>query len=764
MTFNFGLSTKINAIIVVAVTLPLILLGVLMFQTVSGITITNLERSVTENGTRRESAIQRNIQTTLSNISEFIAVNGTLMNLQLEVESDNPELAFADVAGNLEQALNTQLIEQPFFESAQLLDLQYRQSVIAGDAPLQQADIQDQRALISQYADRLSGTTDTQVFIVNNDGNVPSWSILTAVRAVSADGTSELRGYLLVTLDIETVFIDSLVPDANENELDLYAYLIVPTGAENVIIAPSNVIDDALFDVNSVGAQRALSNRASSVSIYDVGDDETTRRQVAGYTSTITIDNQQFALVTEANTSTAFNVVRQQFIGQAFVFGLAFTIFVVLIGLLVANQLVIPPIRNLRDAILAVIRGDFDTPVNAVTRGDELGDLATSFVDLREYTRDLITDMERRLQDRTRDVQITQNIAKTVTSERDLNKLMTQVVTLITDNFSNIYHAQIFMVDGESKYAVLRASTGSAGKELLARGHKLGVGSVSVIGQVTEQGQVIVARDTAESNVHRQNEFLSETRAELAIPLRLGDKIIGALDVQSKQSNSFDADEIATLETLADQITIAIENARLYTESERLLTTVQAERARETRRAWQQYLYQQRQSDLLVTSGVHTGYDFDLLREQVLTTGEAVVGKATDRNTIPFVVPVKLRDQVLGVIEYEVPEGEFEYNKVLLAQELVARLGISLENARLFQASQQATERERMVNDISTKLTSQTDIESILETAIREIEQALRTPQVAIRLGDAITSDGYSSNGNGYNAYPNGNHPDDTAQ
>jgi hypothetical protein len=90
----------------------------------------------------------------------------------------------------------------------------------------------------------------------------------------------------------------------------------------------------------------------------------------------------------------------------------------------------------------------------------------------------------------------------------------------LLERFESIYHAQIFLIDGS--YAVLKASTGEAGEQLFARGHRLSVGSLSVIGQVTQQNQTIIARDTATSEVHRRNEFLQETRAELAIPMRLG--------------------------------------------------------------------------------------------------------------------------------------------------------------------------------------------------------------------------------------------------
>jgi GAF domain-containing protein len=353
---------------------------------------------------------------------------------------------------------------------------------------------------------------------------------------------------------------------------------------------------------------------------------------------------------------------------------------------------------------------------------------------MREQVRALTEDMEQRLRARIRDVRVTQDISRTVTAERDLNRLMNQVVNLIVESFPSIYHAQIFLLDNAREYAVLRASTGEAGRALLERGHKLAVGSISVIGQVTEQGQVMIARDTAESDVHRRNEFLRATRAELAIPLRLGDQIIGALDVQSEQRDSFDSDQVTALQTLADQITIAIENARLYEESARLLADLERDRRATTRYAWQQHMHGNRTPGLQLFTGTDTGHDFSDLYQAVYISGKSIVGERTVRNTVPFAVPINLRGETLGVVEYEVPEAEFTHDKLLLAEELVSRLAISLDNARLFQDSQKSAQRERIVNEISAKLTGSTDIEDIIQTTIREIGLALRTPNVAIRL------------------------------
>ncbi len=166
-------------------------------------------------------------------------------------------------------------------------------------------------------------------------------------------------------------------------------------------------------------------------------------------------------------------------------------------------------------------------------------------------------------QRRAKQLEAVAEVSRAVSSLLDLDELLNTTVELIRDAFG-YYHAQVFLVDDENYAAWLRASTGEVGRILLERKHHLIVGSQSVIGQVTATGKPVVARDTDRDAVHRRNELLPDTRAECAVPLRIGTRIIGALDVQSTEPDVFDEEDIAILQTLADQLAVAIENARAY--------------------------------------------------------------------------------------------------------------------------------------------------------------------------------------------------------
>ena len=489
------------------------------------------------------------------------------------------------------------------------------------------------------------------------------------------DEAGVLQGVVIGTLNAEQLLIDNLT--FNSTTYPAYSYLVVP-GQTPIIIAPPEVIDQARASaVGSTAVQSAIEG-SSQTETYAIGQDRDTL--VIGHYAPINDPNDPnvilFAMVTEINANTPAAQASTYFSGAR--------IFPVIIGLitvlallvLLFNQLITPSLANLRVAIQAAARGDFSQPVSSVVRGDEIGALGAAFVDMRVQVRHLLDDLEGRVAARTRDISATQEISRYAATQHNMQTLLDQVVQLIVERFPNIYHAQIFLIDQERLYAILRASTGEPGKILLSRGHRLAIGSVSVIGQVIDQKQTIIARDTATSQVHRRNEFLPDTHAELAIPLRVANEVIGALDVQSTFRNAFSEDEVSILETMAEQIAVAIENARLYQESVRRLEDIDRANREATMATWRDYIYGQRQRQISSEAGTRTGTDLSDLRKQAIALGRIVAGSPTVHNTIPIAVPILLRGQILGAVEWELPLDDMNDNKLQLAQELANRLAV----------------------------------------------------------------------------------------
>jgi len=548
------------------------------------------------------------------------------------------------------------------------------------------------------------------------------------------DLRSNVTGYLLAELNIDVLIFDILLDEAQFR--NTYSYIATLDGE---VLAPVGFEEQARQSAVSHNLTQLGIQQQSGVESYQING-----TTYAGYYQELA-DTNRFVIITEAPISIGQLETTHFLLSTAPL--LLFVIIVIGIATYIGYRQITLPLQRLENNIYTLQNGDYTSKVNDTNRDDEIGSLARTFMTTRQQIAELVDDLQERITVGVRDLDATREVSRFAATQRDLQLLMNNVVNLITDKFPNIYHAQIFLIDDDHVYAVLRASTGEAGQKLLKRGHRLGVGTVSVIGQVTEEGRVIAARDIAASDVHRKNEFLPETRSELAIPLSLGEEIIGALDVQSKESNTFDEAQISILQTMSDQIAIAIENARLYEESIQRLEEIATSNQQETARAWNTYMQARRRTNLGSEYGINTDTDTDDLGEVAIKTGETAIGEITTNNTVPFAVPIHFRGQVLGAAQWELPAKDFDDEKILLAEELVNRLALSLDNARLFQESRRAVNRERIVNEITARLTEQSDIEDILQTAVREVGQALRVPQVSINLGTQENANG--SNGTG---------------
>jgi GAF domain-containing protein/HAMP domain-containing protein len=378
---------------------------------------------------------------------------------------------------------------------------------------------------------------------------------------------------------------------------------------------------------------------------------------------------------------------------------------------------------------------------------DEFSQLALSFNAMAVQLEGLVGGLEQRVAERTRDLSITAEIGRAVVTVREPRDLMNEVVELIRRRFG-FYHAQVFLIDDAGESANLVASTGTAGRELLARQHSLSVGSQSVIGQVTERAEPVIASDTDASLVHRRNELLPDTRSEMALPMRIGDQVIGALDVQSVAPNAFDADDVAVFQIMADQLAIALENARLYADLERARTSIAAIERRATSEAWRTYDRERAQSAPL-------GYRF---QEESLephteqppsAMGEALrsgrlITMTGDDSEISLAVPIKVRGEVIGAFGFGGEDlHSLSEEDIALLETVAARVGLALENLRLVEQTARRAEHEQIINEITAKIVGSTDVSDILQTTVKELGRVLRAPQTSVQLRQELKGEGH---------------------
>jgi PAS domain S-box-containing protein len=170
--------------------------------------------------------------------------------------------------------------------------------------------------------------------------------------------------------------------------------------------------------------------------------------------------------------------------------------------------------------------------------------------------------LEERVAQRTRDLNLASEGARSIAQIRDVNELLTTAVEIVHAYF-DLYYTQVYLLDEANNRLVLRAGTGAVGQQLLAQGHFLPLDSRSISGTAVFQQRPVLAADTATDPFFRPNPLLPDNRAELAVPLMLGERVLGVLDMQSTQTNTFTADSIPAFETLAGQLAIALDNAQL---------------------------------------------------------------------------------------------------------------------------------------------------------------------------------------------------------
>ncbi len=319
-------------------------------------------------------------------------------------------------------------------------------------------------------------------------------------------------------------------------------------------------------------------------------------------------------------------------------------------------------------------------------------------------------------------------VTQAMTSIRDLNELLPRIATVISDEFG-FYHVGVFLIDDAREYAVLSATNSEGGRQMLERNHRLRVGEQGIVGNVTSTGIPRVAMDVGEDAVFFDNPDLPETHSEMALPLRISDQVIGALDVQSKETEAFTDEDIQTLSLLANQVSLAIENARLFEDTRRALAESEAVSRQLIRDAWKKLPADQNMFGYRYTS---TGAS-PLNKSPEVSEPDKGRAKPGQVETSQIVVPIELRGERIGSLIVQSPaREEMEQDQIDLIKAVAERVAISAENARLFDETNRRAERERAVSEITGKIRSVNDPQAMIQIAIEELRNALGATRVEV--------------------------------
>lgn len=322
-------------------------------------------------------------------------------------------------------------------------------------------------------------------------------------------------------------------------------------------------------------------------------------------------------------------------------------------------------------------------------------------------------------------------ISRAITELRDLAELLPSIAQTVSVKLGH-YHTGIFLLDRDGQYAVLAASNSEGGQKMLQRGHRLEVGKKGIVGYVADAKVARVALDVGQDAVYFDNPDLPQTRSEIALPITAEERVIGVLDVQSTEPNAFDQQDIEILSTLAAQIGAAIENARLFQETQKSLMEAQSLYRQFIQSSWVG----------LTRKRKLTGYRYDTV---TVTPAEPVDAETVERvaaekiliesreQITKLTVPIVLRGEIIGVLDVQASgKRAWSQDEIDVAQAVAERVALAAENARLFQETTERAERERKVSEITSKIRSTNDPNEMIQIALNELKQTLGIRDVRI--------------------------------
>jgi GAF domain-containing protein len=396
-------------------------------------------------------------------------------------------------------------------------------------------------------------------------------------------------------------------------------------------------------------------------------------------------------------------------------------------------------------AVFVLAAGPIANSLSVVLQG-----MNNVLIERRKLTEDLENErasLELRVEQRSADLRkrvdqfdIASQIAREISGETNLENLLNRSANMIRDQFG-FYHVGIFFNDEKNEFTTLRAATGEAGRAMLERNHRLKIGEIGMVGYAASRGEARISSNVSDDIVHYKNPLLPDTHSEMALPLRIRDVTIGVLDVQSADEDAFSFEDVRILQTIADQLSLAFEKTRLVDELRRSVEELEASYRTSTQKAWRLHLKNTRQklAYRYRNSQLETGAEESPHGQEALTKGQPVLryvpGKDEEaRATTVLAVPIKLRNQVLGVVDIHFQGTNVSPDLISLIEGTVSRLAVSLENARLLEEIQYRAERERLVGEISSKVRAASDVDSVLKIAIQEIGRTLGVSEVMVQL------------------------------
>lgn len=373
------------------------------------------------------------------------------------------------------------------------------------------------------------------------------------------------------------------------------------------------------------------------------------------------------------------------------------------------------PLVALTETATRISEGDLSRRAHVESK-NEVGVLANALNAMAAQLQETIGSLEARVGARTRDLFLTLEVGQLATRVYHEQDLLPKVAAFIREQF-DLYYTQIYLLDDARRYAVLEAGTGEVGQQLLDRQHRLELRETSIVGRAATSRQPVLVTDTTTSSVHRPNPLLPETRSEVAIPLMIGDEVIGVLDMQAVQPDTFNEENLPVFQAMANQLASALRGAQTYAEAQTAVERAGAINRRLTQERWESYLGR-------VATGECVGYEYDL--QQVKPLGSAVAPSAktlADGDGHHHVIqPISLRGQPIGTITVGEDGGrEWQPDEIQLVEEVADRIALAVEQLRAFDETQAALTQTEQLYNANRRIVSAGDLQEVVAAVMESL-------------------------------------------
>ena len=360
----------------------------------------------------------------------------------------------------------------------------------------------------------------------------------------------------------------------------------------------------------------------------------------------------------------------------------------------------------------------------------------------REALRKAHDELERYaagLERRNMQIQAAADVAREAAAILDVRQLLDTAVHLVSERFG-FYHTGVFLVDEPGEYAILRAAFSEGGQRMLERGHRLRIGEVGIVGYVAATGEPRIALDVGEDAVFFDNPDLPDTRSEMALPLVARGRVIGVLDVQSTEPAAFSEEDMVVLQTMAGQLGVAIENARLVERAEAQLREVNRLYGEYSATAWAGLMSSERPAGYVYDriDVLPTAESPSLALDAALERGETVTHVEPETAEAVLAIPLRVRDQIIGSIGVQQSgDGQgWSPEDIALVQAIGDQVAMALENARLFEETRIHAEEVSVLNELAQALTARLDVNEVVEETYRGVSRMLDTTSFYVALYD----------------------------